>query len=75
MKTEKTKAALEKVLSQYRTFRLSVWAVLAMLAAALAWCGKNHIFKAGGHVLDKQTYQVWRAVILFLILLVQVLLY
>ena len=36
MKTEKTKAALDKVLSQYRTFRLSVWTVLAMLAAALA---------------------------------------
>ncbi len=40
-----------------------------LLAAALAWCGKNHIFKAGGHALDKKTYQVWRAVILFLILL------
>ncbi len=35
MKTEKTSATLETVLSQYRVFRMSVWAVLALLIAAL----------------------------------------
>lgn len=35
MRTDKTKAALEKALSQYRQFRMSVWAVLALLIAAL----------------------------------------